>query len=245
MKQLMIFEDDKLIGKIAKHMVLHHGEPFATSRQIAKEYGVRHRDLTKQIRGLKLFDELIKERKIRPLIYTYRGQEFDYFELDEEVFILIVAKINTKRAEVATMNFIKAFRSILIESIASKAIADTNRSNTAWVEARQKGKATRHDLTDVIQVFCGYAEMQRGKPYPTLKKGFSCPYYKSITNLSYSALGLNKPKAGIDRRDVFTGRQIEKLDAIESGICETVLDLMEMGTEYHDIFKIVKKEIES
>ena len=84
MKNTLLTQDN-LIVKISKAMILHQGEPFATSKQIAKEYGVKHANLIRTIQGLSLFDELINTLKLRLLKYTYRGQERDYFELDEEV----------------------------------------------------------------------------------------------------------------------------------------------------------------
>ena len=237
-------DSSELIVKISKAMILHSGEPFATSRQIAKEYGIKHSNLMRLIRDLKSFNELIKGLKIRPLIYQYRNQEFDYFEVDEEVFLLVVGRIRTKKAETSTMNFIKAFRMLLIENVAIKATIAANKANDKLKPIRERGKITRTTLTDAIKAFCAYAVEMRGKSY-SKKNGEpkKCPYYVHFTNLSYKKLGLSKPPVDVDRRDVFFIDDIERLEALEQKIADSIINAIDTGDDYHELYKQVKMEV--
>ena len=244
MEKTLLTQDHDLIVQLSKAMILHSGEPFTTSRQIAKEYGVRHNDLVTQIEELKHFDELFNLRKIRRLKYTYRGREFDYFELDEEVFLLVVGRIRTKKAEAATMKFINAFRTLLMENVAMKATIAANLSNETHRLAREKGKIARVILTDAVEAFCAYAVEMRKSPY--LKKNGkprACPYFKHFTNLSYKVLGLKVPPCNIDRRTSFNIADIERLETLEQDIADIIMEALDTGDDYHDLYKQVKKEV--
>ena len=61
------------IQSITKAMLFHYGEPFATSNQIAKYFGIPHNDLLKKIRAFDSFDELISLGKISQRKRINRG----------------------------------------------------------------------------------------------------------------------------------------------------------------------------
>lgn len=232
------------IEKLAKHMILHDGEPFTNSRNISKEYGIRHVNLMRTIRDLKSFDELINSLKLRPLKYTYRGQERDYFELDEEVFILIVAKIKTKKAEQHTLDFIRAFKAVLMENVAIKATIAANQRNQQWLETRQDGKTLHRSFTDTIKAFCEYAENKRGRPYSIDKNenftGKACPYYIHFQRITYQKADIKFSKKVKPKRDMLSGADLERVTEVEADIAVTISHLMEQGLTYKEIFKIVK-----
>ncbi len=89
MNQSLIKNDDITIENITKAMLFHSGEPFATSTQIAKYFGMNHRDLLRKIRMFHSFKELISLRKIAQRIRVIKGREYPYFELNSDAFVFI------------------------------------------------------------------------------------------------------------------------------------------------------------
>jgi len=101
---------DLTIGTQTISLKVENGKAFATSLDIAKVFNKRHADLIRKIRGLKFFDKYLANAKLRWLKYTDKqGKKRPYLELDRDMFIMVVAKINTAKAEDYTYDFIQAF----------------------------------------------------------------------------------------------------------------------------------------
>ena len=68
---------DKLeITVLANKMEVHGEDAFVSSRDVAKKFGVNHKNLMRKIRAFDSFDMMIEGRKIAQLKYTYHGQEY-------------------------------------------------------------------------------------------------------------------------------------------------------------------------
>ena len=98
------------ITNIIKAMIFYSGEPFATSTQISKYFGMPHNDLLKKIRAFHSFDELISLGKISHRIRHIKGREYPYYELDADAFSFICLSITGKQAEAFKWSFIEAFK---------------------------------------------------------------------------------------------------------------------------------------
>jgi len=212
--------DSLAIENISKAMLFHSGEPFATSAQIAKYFGIRHDNLISKIRTFHSFNDLIKSLKIKELKRMYRGNEYPYYELDADAFSFICLSITGKKAEAFKWVFIEAFKRATTEAISARVTIQANRTNEAWIEARDHGKNTRKLLTDKIKEFCQYAEQQRGKPYNM------CPYYKHVTDAIYAYIGVSIPKAGQSPRDVYSGDIVEAIEYAELEVIELLDEIM-------------------
>lgn len=63
-----------------------------SSRDIAKLCNKEHKNVIRVIRDL-LSDEIL-DAQIEPLKFSYRGQDFDYYELNKRDSIVLVARLN-------------------------------------------------------------------------------------------------------------------------------------------------------
>lgn len=63
-----------------------------SSREIAKLTNKEHKNVLRVIRDL-ILDQIL-DAQIEPLKFSYKGQEFDYFELNKRDSIVLVARLN-------------------------------------------------------------------------------------------------------------------------------------------------------
>lgn len=101
-----------------------------------------------------------------------------------------------------------------------------------WAAARIQGKLVRHDLTDVIQFFVRYAISQGSTSAPK--------YFMNITNMQYKALEFVKQAGDKHFRDSLTLLQHNQLMTIEFAVRQALLEGMEEGLHYKDIFQKAK-----
>lgn len=233
---LCISNKDK-IEQITKALLFHHGEPYATSSQIAKYFDIRHDDLLRKIRSFYRFDELISLRKISERNRTARGRKYPYFELDADAFTFTCLSITGKKAEIFKWAFIQAFKQATSNAISARIAIETNRANEAWIEARDHGKYSRKLLTDKIKEFCKYAEEQRGKPYKM------CPYYKHVTDAIYAYIRVSIPKEGQSPRDVYSGNIVESIEAAELLVIELLNKVMNMNGSRKGIKTLISERL--
>ncbi len=231
--------EDLSIEKIAKAMIVHRDEAFASSLQIAKYFGVPHNYLLKKIRAFKGFDKLIKLGKISQLKRTYRGNEFPYFELNAEVFTLTCMSFNDAKGQAFKWAFINAFKEISIQLLTERVRAETNQANAEWLKKRNEIKETRHELTDSIKEFCEMAQAQRGSQYPQGK----CPYYSKITSLVYEVLNVQKPKGTQTLRNIYSGTTLEQIEYLEDYLVTLIQEHIQEDTKYHEAFDDIKEKM--
>lgn len=208
MKEL---NDNLTIEKITKGMMFHGGEPYATSLDIAKHFGIEHNDLLKKIRAFHSFDSLILLGKISQRKRFSRGREYPFFELDADAFVFTCLSITGKKAETLKWAFIQAFKQAARSAISAIIAIQCNKANDLWIEARNNGKSTRKMLSEKIKEFCMYAEQQRGRPY-----GKDCPYFKIITDAIYDHLGIETQIGGKAPRDTLAGDRLEAIQNSET-----------------------------
>ncbi len=233
----LIKQNNLTIERITKAMLFHSGEPFATSTQIAKNFGIRHDDLLRKIRLFHSFEELISLRKITERKRTVRGKEYPYFELDADAFAFICLSITGKKAESFKWVFIEAFKKATLEAITAKVSISANQANQNWLEARQHGKDTRELLTQKIKEFCQYAEAQRGKQYK------QCPYFKHVTDAIYAFIGVEAPKGGQAPRNVYSGAVVEDIESAEFEAIKLLDEVMDVQGSRKGIKKLIVEHL--
>ena len=106
-----------------------------------------------------------------------------------------------------------------------------NKANHVWLLSRSDGKLTRRAETDVIAIKIGYARSQGSKSPEK--------YYMQYTKLVNNSVGI---KSG--QRETIDVKTLNTIGTLEDLISHTILEEMEKGTYYKNIYKICKSKCE-
>lgn len=89
-------------------LTVQDGKVTASSRDIARKFGKQHRDV---IRAIDLLDcsQEFKVRNFAQLKFTYRGQEFTYYEMTRDGFSLLCMGFTGRKAAIWKEAYINAF----------------------------------------------------------------------------------------------------------------------------------------
>ena len=99
-----------------------------------------------------------------------------------------------------------------------------------WLETRRQGQLVRREETDVIQQLVEYAKSQGSEHSQML--------YMTYTKLANRIVG-------VSNRDSATHAQLNDLSTMERLIAKVVLDGMDAGTHYKQIYKNCKERLET
>lgn len=234
MKTIIKVEDLR-IEKIIGAMLFHNGEPFATSNQIAKYFGVDHKNVLQKIRLFHSFDELVSQLKIQPRNRLVRGKEYPYYELDADAFTFTCMSFSGKTAEEFKWIIIKAFKKAAAEALTLRIRAQINLEYEDFHKLRSDGKETHKSYTDSIKALCEYAEKSRGSKYET-----QCPYFSLIQRLVYKALGIKESKGFKPARDAFSPQLLKKVEKLEKKFADDIFKLIYDEIHYKEIYQHLK-----
>ena len=104
------------------------------------------------------------------------------------------------------------------------------RQTEVWIEMRKQGKLIRREETDVIQQLVEYAKSQGSE-------------HSSMLYMTYTKLA--NRIVGVSNRDSATHAQLNDLSTMERLIAKVVLDGMDAGTHYKQIYKNCKERLET
>ncbi len=228
-------ERDEL-AKLVKALTFHGDEPFCTTRMIATKFGKKHTEVMDKIEKFESFDAMLRVGKIRPLILEYRGQMFDAYELNADAYAFTCMSFTGKKAEAFKWGILEALKIATLEAVASKATIAANKANDNWNPVRIIGKETNKSFKDSVKTFCQYAEVQRGESYPKNR----CPYYFKLTNLTYDALRVKKPKG---KKDELSAPILAEVSRLENKMMILIDDVIADEVEYHKAFKRIKQGV--
>lgn len=155
----------------------------------------------------------------------YKDEKGEYrkkYLMNRDGFSLLVMGFTGKKALEWKLKYIEAFNKM------EKII--TEKQTTAWIETRQQGQLVRKDETGIIQKLVEYAKEQGS--------GHADMLYMTYTKLA------NK-MVGITSRDTATNAQLNDLSTMERLIAKVVLDGMEQGKHYKEIYKESKSRLET
>ena len=150
------------------------------------------------------------------------GQFHRIYLMNRDGFSLLVMGFTGKKALEWKLKYIDAFNKM------EKVIME--RQTNIWLETRQQGKLIRKTETDVIQKLVEYAKAQGSQHADML--------YVTYTKLA------NK-MAGITKRDSATTAQLNDLSTMERLIANVVLDGIENGVHYKEIYQNSKNRLET
>lgn len=137
-------------------------------------------------------------------------------------FMFLAMGFTGKKADAWKWKYIEAFNKM--EDIVRE------RNTESWLETRQQGKLIRREETDTIQKLVEYAKSQGSSHSNWL--------YRNYTDIA------NK-MAGVTDRDTATFLQLTDLSTAERMIAKIVLDGMEEGKHYKEIFQECKERLET
>ncbi|MBQ1571391.1 MAG: Rha family transcriptional regulator [Clostridiales bacterium] len=150
------------------------------------------------------------------------GQFHRIYLMNRDGFSLLVMGFTGKKALEWKLKYIDAFNKM--EAVIME------RKTNIWLETRQQGKLIRKTETDVIQKLVEYAKAQGSQHADML--------YVTYTKLA------NK-MAGITKRDSATTAQLNDLSTMERLIANVVLDGIENGVHYKEIYQNSKNRLET
>ncbi len=219
-------------------------EVFCDSSMVAKKFNIKHASIVitiekllsdlKKLRGTEDTPNnlrvIVNDPKVLKEERNYRGRDYTAYLMDRDFFSLLVMRFNNKNALLWQVRFIEAFNEMEIKIITT----ENNKNNNKWLSSRDQSKLARRAETDVIKEFVEYATKQGSKSAKF--------YYKHITNATYEALGLisqKQPKL----RDSMNIYEVSQLILSEKLAKEKILQYMELGRHYKDIYKSVKNDL--
>lgn len=142
--------------------------------------------------------------------------------MNRDGFTFLAMGFTGKKADAWKWKYIDAFNAM------EKII--TEKQTTVWLETRQQGKLIRRDETNVIQKLVEYAKEQGST-------------HAEMLYMTYSKLA-NK-MAGITNRDQASILQLNDLTTMERIIAKVVIDGMDQGIHYKDIYQQSKERLET
>ena len=211
---------------------LKNDEMLTDSLKVAEIFQRRHDDVVKSVEKLIVKNEEvakdnrtfsdISKQFIKTRYKDEQGRWQTKYLMNRDGFSLLVMGFTSKKAHEWKLKYIAAFNAM------EKIIAE--KQTTAWLETRKQGKLIRKEETNVIQRLVEYAREQGS--------GHADMLYMTYTKLA------NK-MVGITSRDTATNAQLNDLSTMERLIAKVVIDGMEQGKHYKEIYQDSKKRLET
>lgn len=203
---------------------------LVSSKTVAKLFCVEHRAVCKLIskyidRFISKLDGILNDGEfLTPSI----GRKSQEYWLNQDQFIFLATLMRNSDVSVAAKDAIVSdysrVRKLLAELVVRK-------GDQKWLEARQTGKITRKDETDVIKKYIEYAKKQGSKSYNW--------YYVSLTKMQNAVL-FNIDGSFKNIREMCDERQLMVLSVCDEIIKNTLLEGMKLNMPYKEIFKKCK-----
>lgn len=207
---------------------LKKDEALTDSLIVAEMFGKRHDNVMQTIEKLMGGLLEIKDTPITAKFYKTRyknaqnGEWYSKYLMNRSAYSLLVMGFTGKKALEWKVKYDAAFTAM--------ANIIMERQTNAWLETRKQGKLIRKEETNVIQRLVEYAREQGS--------GHADMLYMTYTKLA------NK-MVGITSRDTATNAQLNDLSTMERLIAKVVIDGMEQGKHYKEIYKDSKERLET
>jgi phage regulator Rha-like protein len=218
------------------YVALYQGKiPAVCTWDIWEGFGYKkHGDLKRVITRNKVnFEEFgqVFMGSTKPINKKDKGRPDESFLLNEEQFTLLITLAkNTPEAVNLKMIIVKQFFSMR-KQLAKMASV---KSSEEWQSKRLDGKAVYKQKTDVIKQFVDYCIAAGSQS--------AHRYYTSLATMENKALFIIEQKYP-NVREVLNVKQLGQVMVADQIIEKAMLEEMEKGTEYHEIFKICKDRV--
>lgn len=188
-----------------------------TSLQVAAIFRKNHAHVLRDIESLECSSEF---RESNFGLSSYRSEQnktLPMYYITKDGFTFLVMGYRGKKAAEFKERYIKAFNQM--EAIIAE------KTTAAWIETRQKGMLTRKSETDVIKELVEYAKGQGSE-------------HAQMLYITYTKLA--NAMAGIENRDKADTTSLNNLGIFENLIRQMILNGMEAGLNYKQIYKVCK-----
>jgi phage regulator Rha-like protein len=215
-------------------IVLQNNEPRAGTWNLSKGFEVEHRALKKLVN--KYFIEFEEFGVVTPAVQKPQdkgGRPVEEFLLNEnQAMYLGTLLTNNIIVREFKRKLVKDFTRMKTELIR---IASQTQ-NAQWLETRKAGKETRRIATDTIEKFIDYATEQGSKN--------AIKYYANISKMENKALFLLEQRYK-NLRDALDIHQLSTVKSADMIVMKALLDGIDKGMHYKDIYKHAKNQVES
>jgi Rha family phage regulatory protein len=211
-------------GNMEELVILKNEQALTDSITVAELFGKRHDSVLRTIDNL--VETLHKNVERKLFIPSRRkaddGQFHRMYFMNRDGFSLLVMGFTGKKALEWKLKYIEAFNAM--EKIISEKLT------AEWIETRRQGQLDRRNETNVIQKLVEYAKGQGSE-------------HANMLYMTYTKLA-NK-MVGITDRETATNAQLNDLSTMERLITKVVIDGMNEGLNYKDIYKNSKERLET
>jgi len=205
---------------------------LSSTLTIAKGVELEHRAVMSLVRKYKedlndfslMTFEMSKATGGRPVEITWLNEEQAIFL----VTLMKNSKIVVEFKKKLTKEFMR-MKSALMEMA-------LNQRNEAWLEKRNRGKASRLEETDAIKLYVDYAKSQGSKN--------AVKYYTIISKMENKALFFLEQKFP-NLRDALEGHQLETIANADRIVARQLKKCVDDGIDYHEGYYMAKKAVES
>lgn len=199
-------------------------ELLTDSLMVADSFDKRHTHVLEKIEKIIRDDSTEKSAQcfIKSKYKDASGKWNVKYLMNRDGFTFLVMGFTGKKADTWKWKYIDAFNKL--EAVIME------RKTVDWLETRKQGKLIRKDETDVIQQLVEYAKNQGSEHSQML--------YMTYTKLANRIVG-------VANRDEATLLQLNDLSTMERLIAKVVLDGMDSGTHYKQIYKDCKERLET
>ena len=215
-------------------VVLVKNKPLVSTFLLFEKMGYKeHRTLKRVISdNLEAFDEIgFMHLDVQKPNNNKGGRPIESYLLDEDQFILLVllAK-NTPESVKLKVRVAKEFRRL--KDMVANITAQQRDPN--WMNVRADGKIAYKQKTDVIKMFVDYATRQGSKS--------ASMYYANLAKMENKALFFMEQKYD-NLRDILTIKQLMQACTADDVIEKALVDGMNDGLGYKDIYILAKGRI--
>lgn len=203
---------------------IKRNELLTDSLTVAESFDKRHTHVLEKIEKIIRDDSTEKSAQcfIKSKYKDASGKWNVKYLMNRDGFTFLVMGFTGKKADTWKWKYIDAFNKL--EAVIME------RKTADWLETRKQGKLIRKDETDVIQQLVEYAKNQGSEHSQML--------YMTYTKLANRIVG-------VANRDEATLLQLNDLSTMERLIAKVVLDGMDAGTHYKQIYKDCKERLET
>lgn len=213
---------------------------WTTSLLIAAKFKKRHGNV---IRAIENMDCSAEFHRLNFELVNYLddgGKPRKSFNISRDGFSLLAMGFTGPDAAKWQELFISAFGKMERElfRIDRRSASLALQSSPDWQVARIEGKSTRRAFTDAIQRFVNYARAS-GSSHAER-------YFMTFTKMIQNAMFF-EPDDGDDItiRERLTSRQLSRLADAEDIAARLINESIDIGSEYHDGYKLAKRKVEA
>lgn len=197
-------------------------QAVCTSKDVAAHFRKRHDHVLRDIKAFQRDIPKFGEMFFEIATSDEYGRKQRAYVMNRDGFTLLAMGFTGKKALQWKLKYIEAFNTM------EKTLMQ--RASVEWKEARLLGKQARREETDEIKRLVSYAEAQGSE-------------HAGFLYVTYSRLV--KKELGIESRETADALTLSRAAEMERIIRRVIMDGIEAGNGYKDIYKAAKARLEA